>query len=189
MTRQIRLLLRSRDGDDSPAPFRSREAFSGLYERQHLPVFRYLYGLTGGPQEEAEDLTAETFLRAWRARSTFSGEETAALGWLLKIARRLVIDAYRRRQARPQAEDDPGDLQAAGPLPEEAAAAGEERVTLLSLLRTLPAESREMLTLRYLLGWRVNQIAAYLEIPENTVSVTIHRALERMRQQWPQERS
>ncbi len=43
-----------------------------------------------------------------------------------------------------------------------------------------------MLVLRYLLSWRVDQIAEYLEIPENTVSVTIHRTLERLQQHWPQ---
>ena len=43
-----------------------------------------------------------------------------------------------------------------------------------------------MLVLRYMLGWRVQQIAAYLETLDNTVSVTIRRMLERLRQQWPQ---
>jgi RNA polymerase sigma-70 factor (ECF subfamily) len=173
------------------APFESRAGFSGLYERLHLPVFRYLYGLTGGVQAEAEDLAAETFLRAWRARRSFVGDEPAALGWLLKIARRLAIDAYRRRQARPQAQPD-ADLAAvpASDLPlDEAAQAGEQQAILTSLLRSLPPERREMLALRYLLGWRVKQIAAYLEIPENTVSAGIRRALERLRTRWPQEES
>jgi RNA polymerase sigma-70 factor (ECF subfamily) len=57
---------------------------------------------------------------------------------------------------------------------------------LFALLRNLPDEQREMLTLRYLLGWRVNQIADYLDVPENTISVTIHRTLDRLQQAWPQ---
>ena len=69
--------------------------------------------------------------------------------------------------------------------PEEAALAGDEKQLLLSLLLKLPDEPREILVLRYLLGWHVNQIAVYLEIPGNTVSVTIHRTLERLRLQWP----
>ena len=161
-------------------------SFSIFYEQTHLPVFRYLYGLTGGPQEDVEDLTAEAFIRAWRARRTFQGDADAALGWLMKIARRLVIDDYRRRKARPVTEGDiPDELPLADPLPEEAALAGEDQQSLWTLLRRLPNEPREMLVLRYLLGWRVNQIAAYLEVPENTVSVTIHRTLERLRQRWP----
>jgi RNA polymerase sigma-70 factor (ECF subfamily) len=133
-----------------------------------------------------EDLTAEAFARAWRARRTFQGDADAALGWLMKIARRLVIDDSRRRKARPLEDGEvPVELPTPGPSPEEALIDGDERRVLWQLLRSLPDEPRETLTLRYLLGWRVNQIAAYLEIPENTVSVTIHRTLERLRQQWP----
>jgi DNA-directed RNA polymerase specialized sigma24 family protein len=47
------------------SPIASPTCFKELYERNRLPVFRYIYGLTGGPQAEVEDLTAETFLRAW----------------------------------------------------------------------------------------------------------------------------
>jgi RNA polymerase sigma-70 factor (ECF subfamily) len=172
---------------DQSALLSTPASFSVFYEQTHLPVFRYVYGLAGGPQEDVEDLTAEAFIRAWRARRTFRGDVDAALGWLMKIARRLVIDDYRRRKARPVTEGDvPIEFPAANPQPEEVAVTGEEQQVLWALVRALPDEPREMLVLRYLLGWRVNQIAEYLEIPENTVSVSIHRTLERLRQQWPQ---
>jgi RNA polymerase sigma-70 factor (ECF subfamily) len=168
------------------APLQAPASFSALYERTHLSIFRYLYGLTGGPQEDVEDLTAETFIRAWRARSSFQGDEQAALGWLMKIARRQVIDDYRRRKARPVSDGDvPVELPTPEPSPEEALLAGDEQKVLWQLLRSLPVESGEILTLRYLLGWRVNQIAEYLEIPENNISATIHRSLERLCEHWP----
>ena len=62
----------------SPAIFRE------LYERHRLPVFRYIYALTGGSQDNAEDLTAETFLRAWKARYQFDGDVDSAIGWLIR---------------------------------------------------------------------------------------------------------
>jgi RNA polymerase sigma-70 factor (ECF subfamily) len=171
---------------DQSAILISPASFSAFYERTHLPVFRYLYGLTGGSQEDVEDLAAEAFMRAWRARRTFQGEADAALGWLMKIGRRLVIDDYRRRKARPVTDGDfPIEFPAATPQPEEVALTGEDQQTLWALVMALPDEPREMVVLRYLLGWHVYQIAAYLDIPENTVSVTIHRALEHMRQEWP----
>ena len=180
-------ILRFLKSFDQSAPLGSPVDFGAFYERTHLSVFRYVYGLTGGPQEDVEDLTAEAFTRAWRARRSFQGEDQAALGWLMKIARRLVIDDYRRRKARPAIEDDAisDELSVDVPLPEEIALAGEEQQYLLSQLKRLPDEPREILVLRYLLGWHVNQIAAYLEIPENSVSVIIRRTLERLRQQWP----
>jgi len=163
-------------------------SFSAFYERTHLSVFRYLYGLTGGPQEDVEDLTADAFVRAWRARRSFQGDADAALGWLMKIARRLVIDDYRRRKARPVTDGDvPIEFPAVDPQPEEVTMIGDEQQRLWALVRALPDEPREMLVLRYQVGWHVNQIAEYLEVPENTVSVTIHRSLEHLRQQWPQD--
>ena len=163
----------------SPASFRA------LYERNRLPVFRYIYGLTGGPQDDVEDLTAETFLRAWKARHRFDGDLDSATGWLIRIAKRLVIDAYRRHSSEANhlqsvAEHQPGDDS-----PEQTAIAGEQTRTLKRLLADLPEEQREILVLRYMLGWRVNAIASHLGLTENNVSVTIHRTLARLREDWP----
>lgn len=165
----------------------STEAFSALYDRAHLTVFRYVYGLCGGPPQEVEDLTAETFLRAWQARERFTGAEDAAVGWLLRIARNLVIDHHRRGRARHEDQDAaPEMLAAPDATPEEQAQQREQWRTLWRLMYTLPPEQREMLVLRYLLGWRVRAIARYLHVPENTVSVTLRRVLLRLRRKWPQ---
>lgn len=172
---------------EQDAPLESAEAFSALYERNYRSVYRYLYGFRGGPAEDVEDLTADTFARAWKARFSFSGDpHSVATGWLLRIARHLVIDAYRRSQARIQTEDVPLDeIPRLGPPPESLLLVGEQIDTLWGLLQRLPGEQREMLVLRYLLDWRINQISEYLEIPENTVSVTIRRTLARLQRDWP----
>jgi RNA polymerase sigma factor (sigma-70 family) len=64
----------------------------------------------------------------------------------------------------------------------------EQIAILWHLLGTLPDDIREMLVLRYLLGWQVKQIAAHLEQSENNVSVTIRRALKSLQRDWPQEK-
>jgi RNA polymerase sigma factor (sigma-70 family) len=122
----------------------SAEAFSALYDRAHLTVFRYVYGLCGGPPQEVEDLTAETFLRAWQARERFTGAEDAAVGWLLRIARNLVIDNHRRGRARFEDEDHaPEMLVAPDAAPEEQAQQREQWRTLWQLLHTLPPISAD----------------------------------------------
>jgi RNA polymerase sigma-70 factor (ECF subfamily) len=163
------------------SPLAAHSAFRELYEHNRLPVFRYVYGLTGGPQEEAEDLTAETFLRAWKARHDFQGDEASATGWLIRIAKRLVIDRYRRTsQERRHPPDDPPE----DPTPEQTAVLDEQMRFLFRLVANLPDEPREILALRYLVGWRVNEIAGYMGITENQVSVTIHRTISRLRENW-----
>ncbi len=169
-------------------PLASADAFAAVYRQTHVRVFRYIRGLHDGGQTEGEDLVAETFLWAWQARHRFEGDDDAALGWLLQIARRLVIDAHRRQQHRSHApasalDDLPVDDQ---PLDEQTIRRDQLRV-LHGQLALLPDDQREMLVLRYLVGWRVQEIAAHVGITENNVSVAIRRTLARLRRDWPHD--
>jgi RNA polymerase sigma-70 factor (ECF subfamily) len=167
---------------------RDAETFQQLYVRRNLMVFRFIYGLHGGPSEDVEDLTAETFVRAWKSRRRFSGTEQAALGWLLKIARNLVIDAHRRRKSRGFPQDiERQIIPSDDPNPEQQAQVREQVTVLWSLLQNLSSQQREILVLRYILGWRVQDIGEHLDLKENTVSVYIRRAIKHLRQNWPTE--
>jgi RNA polymerase sigma-70 factor (ECF subfamily) len=178
----------------SHPPLLEPEAFSNLYERTHLTIFRFIFGLHGGPIEEVEDLTCDTFFRAWRGRLHFSGGDHDALCWLFTIARRLVIDAHRHKRARHgdsliRLDDDNFEtaLQDAAQTPEQRAMDRDEFSHLWSALRRLPEDKRELLVLRYMLGWRIKDIAGYMRKEENTVSVSIKRCLEQIRKQWSVE--
>ncbi len=156
--------------------------FAIIYERNRLSVFRYIYSLIGGSSDDAEDLTAETFIRAWKARHRFEGDMDSAIGWLLGIARRLAIDDYRRKTIR-KTVSLPSNL-TSNSTTEEDVLALQQQQQLLHLLNNLPVDQREILVLRYILGWRVNQIAAHTGLSENNVSVIIHRTLATLREQW-----
>jgi RNA polymerase sigma-70 factor, ECF subfamily len=168
-------------GKRQGSPLASPATFRDLYERNRSSVFRYIYGLTGGPQDLVEDLTAETFLRAWKARYRFVGNMDSATGWLIRIAKRLVIDDYRH--SLQSIRHLPAE-ELAESTPEQIAIAEEQNRFLFYLLEGLPDEPREILVLRYLLGWRVNDIARYIETTENSVSATIHRTLAKLREKW-----
>jgi RNA polymerase sigma-70 factor (ECF subfamily) len=164
------------------------DAFARLYEETYLPVFRYVYGLSGGPTQEAEDLTAETYARAWKTHQRFRGNRQAALGWLLRIARNLVIDVSRHRKISDlQEKIDIEGLTDPKLIPELDIISRQQIQTLWQMLGTLSEEVREILVLRYMLGWQVKQIAVHLGMSENRVSVTIRRALQSLRHAWPQE--
>jgi RNA polymerase sigma-70 factor (ECF subfamily) len=166
------------------------ETFALLYEQTHRFVFRFICGLNGGVVEDAEDLTADTYFRAWKARRHFNGDAEIALRWLMRIARNLVIDAYRRRTVRGPAQsiEDPNihlALADPGAGPEEAVAYQEQFQVLWGLLQRLTVEQRELILLRYMFNWPVKTLANYLDEPENTVSVRLRRLLEHLRQDWP----
>jgi RNA polymerase sigma-70 factor (ECF subfamily) len=174
-------------------PLVSAEAFEKLYRKSCLPVFRYLYAYTGGSRELAEDLAAEAFMRAWKNRTTYSGRSDGAVGWIIRIARNLAIDTHRRAAGSFESHADPLeeelDAPAALPNPETQVMLSEQQHIVLSLLGELPQEQREILILRYFLDWKIKQIARYMDFPDNTVSVYIRRALEKLRRIWPDERS
>ena len=163
------------------------DTFARLYEETYLIVFRYVYGLSGGPLQEVEDLTAETYARAWKTRGRFNGDEGAALSWLLRIARNLAIDLSRRRKVRDVDESISIDVLVDPSLvPEMDVITREQITTLWRVFATLPEDIREMLVLRYILGWQVKQIASHLGRNENNVSVVIGRALKSLQRQWPE---
>jgi RNA polymerase sigma-70 factor (ECF subfamily) len=175
----------------SQPPLQDPETFSNLYARTQIIIFRFIYGMYGGPIEEVEDLTCDTFIRAWKGRSRFFGDDHDALCWLFTIARRLVIDAHRRRKAHPESTIiglDDANIDAVyisnQVTPEEQATNREQLKHLWHILQNLSDEKREMLVLRYLLGWRVTEIAEYLHKEENTISVNIRRCLVQIRHNW-----
>lgn len=162
------------------------DSFTRLYETTHLFVFRYVYGLSGGPAQEAEDLTAETYARAWKTSAHFRGDERAALSWLLSIARNLAIDLARRRKVRKVDEDAPIELLIDPNLTPEADVITREQIKILwRMLASLSEDVREILVLRYMLGWQVKQIAEHLGMTENNTSVTIRRTLKNLQRDWP----
>ncbi len=177
-----------------PLTLQNSEDFSNLYDRTHIIIFRFIYGMHGGPIEEVEDLTCDTFYKAWKGRARFSGDEHDALCWLFTIARRLVIDAHRHHKAHDEDAmlrlDDASfeDLvPSSQESPEDKTASREQFLHLWRSLQALPDDRREMLVLRYLLGWRVTEIAKYMRKEENTVSVYIKRSLEQIRNEWTAE--
>ena len=169
-------------------PYSHEAAFRQLFEAAHPIVFRYVYGVLGGPRQEVEDVTAETFLKAWRAREHFEGDRQAAIRWLLTIARNEIIDRLRAQQ-RGLDEAWLEDIEFADSdlSPEQQLVEREKWQQLQTLVQTLHESQREILVLRYVLGWKVKQIAAHLGMEENTVSVNLRRIVQRLQSEVQQQ--
>jgi RNA polymerase sigma-70 factor (ECF subfamily) len=176
------------------ASLQDPEKFRDFYNRTQLIIFRFIFGLHGGPIEEVEDLTCDTFLRAWNGRDRFKGNDHDALCWLFTIARHLVIDKFRRKKIHLDSNALSLDSDQFNEVwisthdtPEEQTALREQIAMLWQVVQNLPDDKRELLVLRYMVGWQVKQIAEYVHKEENTVSVIIRRCLEQIRQDWPSD--
>jgi RNA polymerase sigma-70 factor (ECF subfamily) len=169
--------------------FQEASSFSQFYESFHRTAFRYIYGMTGGPVQEVEDITAETFYRAWKKRKQFSGNERAAQAWLLTIARNLVFDTHRRKKGHPEIDlhDEWFESHSIAQLDFEDNFEEQERFKILwQVVLSLQPEQREILVLRHMLGWQVKEIARLLNMEENHVSVCLHRIIKQIQQSWSQ---
>lgn len=187
MSDSIRTLITRRFLPDMSQDYSlvEKEEFNRLYLSTHLSVFRYTLSLLGGPIQDAEDITSKTYLRAWGSRNSFSGDEESALRWLLKIARNLIVDATRHKKVREKhdhlttANDD-----ALNRPTERKIILNEQQASIWKLIQALPDQDKEIVTLRYFLDFPIKEIAAQLDVPQNTLSVRLRRIMERLRRQF-----
>ena len=152
------------------------EAFvKGSIDRIHSLLNRML-----GHPEEAQDLTQEVYIRAFRSLPAYRGE-AAPETWLYRIALNVGRDAIARRmseRAREGGEIDPDGHAARNPDPADLAVRGEEREVLVEALDAVGQERKEILVLADIEGLSTEEIAAALEIPAGTVKSRLHRARE-----------
>jgi RNA polymerase sigma factor (sigma-70 family) len=162
---------------DAEAIRRSRdqpEAFVAVYQRHYAAVHNYLRRRLGA--DAADDLTAETFVRAFRARARYRPQSDTARPWLLGIAANLIGDR-RRAEARTLRA-----LERAAAQPGRAAEEPVDEIDprLVRRLRRLSQRDREALLL---LAWgelSYAEIAEALGIPIGTVRSRIHHARARL---------
>lgn len=148
--------------------------FGELY-RQHAPdVFRFALYLSG-ERAEAEDITAETFVRAWTAAERV--RMSTVKGYLFTIARNLFLQG-RRRKSRETALDDVHPDPRRGP--EAHADSDSELRAVLAALRQLPEVDRAALLMRAEDEMPYEDIARALGISLASVKVKIHRARLRL---------
>jgi RNA polymerase sigma-70 factor (ECF subfamily) len=154
---------------------------SALYARYGRSVLGHVLRLVHGDYQRAEDLTQETFLRAWQHRDALDLDRAGP--WLHTVAHNLVVSAYRRARARPTETPLPDDDRSG---PEDLGGEAEldrmlERWQLLEAMRGLRPEHRTALIEVYYLRRTVAEAAEHLGIPPGTVKSRCFYGLRALR--------
>jgi RNA polymerase sigma-70 factor (ECF subfamily) len=146
-------------------------AVKAVYDRYAGPVYAVAVSLLGDP-DLAADATQQTFIKAWRAASTYDPDRSFG-PWIYAIARRTAIDTYRK-QARSVA------------LSKEPITVGEGLETAWEVfevrlaLDQLPEDERQVIRLSHFEGFTHVEIAHVLDIPIGTVKSRSYRAHRRL---------
>jgi RNA polymerase sigma-70 factor (ECF subfamily) len=154
------------------------EAFGMLYEQYAEMVFRYVYAHLDS-RLDAEDLTEEIFIRAWRALPKYDERGLPFSAFLFRIARNSLIDHYRQRKAVQSIEE--GELAAREAGPEEAVEGRMVEGDLRERLGRLREDYRNVLVYRFLSGMTPEETAGVMQRSVGAVRVLQHRALSALK--------
>lgn len=145
-------------------------------------VWRFVRFLSD--QREADDLTQETYLRAYRSLPRFSARSTART-WLLSIARRVVVDHVRRETSRPRMDlRTDAELASVTSLTER----HDTTVELQVLIDQLDEPRREALVLTQILGLSYAEAAAICDCPVGTIRSRVARARDDLQDAYTADR-
>lgn len=152
----------------------NRETFIACVEREQEALRGFLLALCCGNKDEADDLAQDALVKAYLACSGFR-DGGKFRSWLFKIAHNTFLSYKRSQETHPQ------------PLPlwrgEEVQAEDESghHQDLYLALATLPPKERSAITLFYLNGYNIKEIAAITEVSQDAVKQQLSRGREKLR--------
>lgn len=171
------------DAPGEPPRDAFRDAFREMVERHKRTVYALAFDLTGN-HHDAEDLSQEVFIKAYRGRSTFRGEAQTS-SWLYRIAVNTYLNKRRKKALRLRLLwSDVGDYRPEydpAPRPDVRAEAEGIQRHLAGALQTLSPQERTAFVLRHDHGLALKEVADVMDVAEGTVKSLLYRATQKLR--------
>ncbi|MCR5603655.1 MAG: sigma-70 family RNA polymerase sigma factor [Lachnospiraceae bacterium] len=143
-----------------------------LYEEYHDKVFGYIFNHTSH-KEDAEDLTNDVFLKAFRSLNSFDESKASVSTWIFTIMRNTLTDHFRRGHISEELDEDfvsSDDI-------EGSYLRKETLEELADALKELPQEQRDIIILKYYDGLSLTEISEKLDISYGMIKVKHKNAL------------
>jgi RNA polymerase sigma-70 factor, ECF subfamily len=151
-------------------------AVAAIYDAFADPIFRYVSFRVRSP-EDAEDLTDQVFLKMIEALPAYDDRGLPFAAWLYRIARNLLVDRYRRSARDAVALSETLEAHGEGSDPFAAAVGALDRQAVQAALASLTDEQRQVVVLRFIEGWDVDEVAAAMGRKPGAIHALQHRAL------------
>ena len=150
--------------------------FADLYRETFRDVYAYVATIVHD-RSAAEDVTAQTYERAYKKRRSFDARRGSERAWIFGIARNAALDELRRRKRTATLYADP---------PDEVLVAHDEvairRATVRAALERLDARDRELIALKFHGGLSNAELAKVLGTSESNAGTRLHRAVTKLRE-------
>lgn len=175
MINEQQVITKAQSGD--------RDSLNALVSCYWQPIYRLVLYKMGNP-EDAQELTQETFLKAFRSLSRYEFKEVPFKTYLGRIALNLVTDYWRKKGRTPPVIDIAEyqmPLVDTGLRPEEAALDHERQEEMSRLVRLLPDDQRRAVELRIIAGLSVKEAADMMGKTEAALKMLQQRALKSLR--------
>lgn len=164
----------------------NKEAFGALYDHYLPQIYRFILFKVNG-KDEAEDLTHEVFLSAWKNMPSYRMKGFPFSSWLYQIARNAVIDSYRTAKHHVQIEMvDENNLQTVP--------SGEYEINLVlemekarKCIAQLRPDYQDLIVMRFIEEMPNDEIAATLDKSEGAVRLMQHRAIKELKEIYNKE--
>jgi RNA polymerase sigma-70 factor (ECF subfamily) len=156
------------------------DLFNTITERYFDRIFRYTLKMHFGNIQEAEDSTAETFYKAYRFINSYSLAIPFS-AWLYRVAKNTVIDSLRKHKRQPKVSLESYLEMNDEPIHSQVRTIPNEKMLIDTFLEYVNEEERSMLTLHYLEGVPIRELSDLYKLKENTITVKIKRAKEKIR--------
>jgi len=157
---------------------RDKTAFTNLYWDNVDRVYKHVFYRVCN-QHSAEDITQETFIKAWKAIDKYQERGNTFVAWLIAIADNVTIDYLKSHNRNVPLDDD--IIEQPVSRSEMDIEKRDNRIDIRDAISKLPEEKQKVVIMRYIEGFSFSEIAKSLNKSNGAVRVVLHRALNDLR--------
>lgn len=154
-----------------------RYRFTKFYDANVKRIYRYAYFRVGKNRDVAEDLTSEIFMKALEHFEGYDPKISES-AWIYRIAHNAVLNHWRDSKVTVDVNDGAVETEIGGV---DERGRMNERLDIAALLAQLTPEERELVTLKYLSGYKYSVMGEVLGKSSDAVKVATHRAMRKLK--------
>lgn len=158
--------------------------FTGIYTTHRLSIYRYVLARIGHV-DDAQDLTAQVFLKAYHNVDSYR-QEAPVIAWLMSITRHQIIDYYRRQREQVSLSVI-HDLPSSDLSPEESLEHKHQMKRVAQALSALSEDRREAIAMRLFAGLKNQEIADIMGKSADAVAMLVYRGIQDLKTRLSEE--